>query len=282
MARIIFPADNVGEAKAYIKALTGVASVTIPTAPDPELLGTVLKVESKFISASASADIGFGYGSASGDADVKVLLQDYWFSCEVESEMPEVNSWTYAVGFRVGLQIVKYKTELNVGIGVLAAKAQTEGLNIQLQVLRVGMPHGPAVPVDLAMPVSLDVDKFGNLKAWETDVLNHIKDNRAQLRPVLVSASVNINADKLLNDMRGVRFAMWRIAKGVKLKEALNMLASGKAPDVSTAGPTVRSIYSAIFRDSTMVIPGSNSEDREPSKIEKDLANKWLEEYKNV
>ena len=70
MSRIIFPADNVGEAKAYITALTGAQNVKIPAPPAPAQLGEVLKMESKFISLSASAEVGFGYGSGSAAVDI--------------------------------------------------------------------------------------------------------------------------------------------------------------------------------------------------------------------
>lgn len=280
MSRIIFPADSVGEAKAYVKALTGVKDVTIPESPDPSELGQVLKVESKYVSVSASLDIGFGYGAVSGSTNVMVLLQDYWFYKEVEGTIPEVNSWTFAAGFRVGLKIVGFRSDFNVGVGTLAAKAETEGLNVQMQVLRVGMPKGPNVPVNLAIPVSLDVDKFGELKSWEGSVLKYVEDNRAELAPVLVSASVNIKGEKLLSEVPGVRYSLWRIANGETLKQAIGFLIAGKAPEVAEG--EVRSIYAAVFNDPTMVIPGQSSEDREPGSSERKEAKNWLMGYKRL
>jgi len=280
MSRIIFPADNVGEAKAYITALTGAQNVKIPAPPAPTQLGEVLKMESKFISLSASAEVGFGYGSGSAAVDVKLLLQDYWFYKEIDGTIPEVNSWTFAVGFRVGLCAVGADVDLNVGIGVLAAKAQIKGLNVRLQVLRVGMPGGPDVPANLAVPVALDVEKFGELKEWEGLVLKYIKEHRSDLMPVLVSASVNIKGEKLLTEVPGVRFALWRIANRQTLKQALGLLAAGKAPEVGE-GET-RSIYSAVFNDATMLIPGQSSEGRPPSDREVQEAKDWLTQYKKL
>lgn len=280
MARIIFPHDNVGEARAYIKALTGADNINIPDAPDAGHIGQILKVESKFISIDSSVDIGFGFGAATGNADVKVLLQDYWFLKEIEGNIPEVNSWTFAVGFRVGIKITSFKADLNVGLGTLAAKAQTDGLNIQIQILRVGMPLGPNVPVNLAVPVTLDVDKFGELKVWEGAILSYIENKRAELSPVLVSASVNISGEKLLNETPGIRYAMWRIFKGMKLTEALSLLNAGKAPEVDAS--SVRAVYATVFSDPAMVIPGHNAEKRVPGKNEKDIANDWLSGYKNL
>jgi hypothetical protein len=280
MARIIFPADNVGEAKAYIAALTGVKNIAIPAAPAPNQLGQILKVESKFISVSASAEIGFGYASMSASTEARILLQDYWFSKEIDGTVPEVNSWTFAVGFRVGLCSIGAKADLNVGIGVLAAKAQMEGLNVRLQVLRVGMPGGPNVPVDLAVPVTLDVEKFGELKAWEGSVLQYVEEHRSDLAPVLVSASVNISGEKLLTEAPGVRYALRRIVARQSLKQALALLAAGKAPEVGD-GET-RTIYSAIFHDTTMLIPGQPSEGRAPSDAEVKAAKDWLLRYQKI
>lgn len=280
MARIIFPHDNTGEAVAYIKALTGLGNVAIPAVPDNNQIGQILKMESKFISVESSMDIGFGYGTASGNTDVKILLQDYWFMKEIAGTIPEVNSWTYAVGFRVGIKIIGFKAELNVGLGMLAAKAQTNGLNIQVQILRVGMPLGPDVPASLAVPETLDVDKFGELKAWQGEVLSYVKAKRAELSPVLVSASVNINGEKLLSETPGVRYAMWRISKGMKLIEAIALLNAGKAPEVDQS--SVRAVYAAIFNDPAMAVPGQAAEKRVPGKNEKDAADEWLTGYKNL
>lgn len=280
MARIIFPHDNVGEAKAYIKALTGANNIAIPNAPSPNEIGQVLKVETKFVSVDSSVDIGFGYGTASGSTNVKILLQDYWFEKEVDGTIPEVNSWTFAVGFRVGIKIVGFKADLNVSLGILAAKAQTEGLNIQIQILRVGMPLGPNVPVSLAVPVTLDVEKFGELKVWEGAVLSYVESKRAELSPVLVSASVNISGEKLLNETPGIRYALWRISKGMKLSEAIALLNAGKAPEVDQS--SVRSVYAAVFNDPAMVVVGNPAEQRAPSKNEKDTADQWLTGYKNL
>lgn len=280
MARIIFPHDNVGEAKAYIKALTGLDDVTIPNAPSSNEIGQVLKVETKFVSVESSVDIGFGYGTAGGNADVKILLQDYWFLKEVLGAIPEVNSWTFAVGFRVGIKITGFKASLNVGLGTLAAKAQTDGLNIQIQILRVGMPLGPNVPVSLAVPVELDVDKFGELKVWEGAILSYVENKRAELSPVLVSSSVNINGEKLLTETPGIRYALWRISKGMKLIEALALLNAGKAPEVDPS--SVRAVYSAVFNDPAMIIPGHNAEKRQPGNNEKKTADEWLTGYKSM
>lgn len=281
MARIIFPHDNVGEARAYIKALTGLDQITIPNPPSNNDIGQVLKVESKFISVDASANIGFGFGSAQGNANARVLLQDYWFLKEIqENNISEINSWTFAVGFRVGIRIVGFKSKLDVGLGTLAAKAETEGLNIQLQIIRVGMPLGPNVPSSLAIPTELDVDKFGELRKWEGEIISYVEIKRNELSPSLVSASINIDADKLLNDTPGIRYSLWRISKGMTLKESLALLNAGKAPEVSPN--SVRSVYSSIFRDNTMIIPGHNSENREPERFEKKAANDWLTQYKNM
>ena len=280
MSRIIFPADSVGEAKAYIMALTGAKDVKIPPAPDPKEIGQVLKMESKYVSASAAAEIGFGYGSVSGSTDVRVLLQDYWFYKEVEGTIPEVNSWTFATGFRVGLRIVGIGAKVNVGIGTLAAKAETEGLNVQIQILRVGMPKGPNVPATLAVPASLDVDKFGELRGWQENVIKYVEEHRNELVPVLVSASVNISGEKLLNEVPGVRYALWRIKNGETLQQALGFLIAGKAPEVSDG--EVRSIYAAVFSDPTMLMVGANSEQRSPETNEQKQAEKWLTGYKRL
>ena len=142
------------------------------------------------------------------------------------------------------------------------------------------MPLGPNVPVGLALPVTLNVDKFGELKVWEETVLNYVTSDRTNLAPVLVSASVNINGDKLLNDVPGVRFALWRISKGVKLREAISILDSGQVPEVDPG--SVRSVYASVFNDPAMIIPGHDSENRNPGPAEKKQAKDWLEEYKNV
>jgi hypothetical protein len=280
MARIIFPHDNIGEAKAYIKALTGLTDVNIPNAPNSNDIGQILKVEAKFVSVESSVDIGFGYGAATGNSDVKVLLQDYWFLKETPGTIPEINSWTFAVGFRVGIKITGFKSDLNVGLGTLAAKAQMEGLNIQIQILRVGMPLGPNVPVNLAVPVTLDVEKFGDLKVWEGEVLSYVQSKRSELAPVLVSASININGEKLLNEAPGVRYSLWRISKGMKLIEALALLNAGRAPEVDQS--SVRAVYSTVFNDPSMIIPGHASEKRAPGNIEKNKADNWLTGYKNI
>jgi hypothetical protein len=191
-----------------------------------------------------------------------------------------VNSWTFAVGFRVGIKITGYKADLNVGLGILAAKAQTDGLNIQIQILRVGMPLGPNVPVSLAVPVTLDVEKFGELKVWEGAILSYVETKRAELSPVLVSASVNINGEKLLNETPGIRYALWRIAKGMKLIEALTILTAGQAPEVDPS--TVRAVYANVFNDPSMVIPGHAAEQRLPGKNEKAIADEWINGYKNL
>lgn len=280
MARIIFPADSSGEAKAYVKALTGVPDVVIPASPKPGELGQVLRTVSKYVSVSSSASIGFGFADAGGSVDRQVLLQDYWFNKEVDGGIPEVNSWTFAVGFRVGVFIVGFKAELNIGLGQLAAKATVQGLNAQMQVLRVGMPKGPAVPVSIAFPVALNVDNYGELKSWEATVVKYVEEHRDELAPVVVSASVNLNGERLLNDAPGVRYALWRIANGQTLKQALALLAAGKAPDVGEGG--TRAVYSAVFHDPTMVIPGQSSETRPVGPGEKKLAVDWLTAYKNL
>ena len=278
MSRIVFPADNVGEAKSYIKALTGSANVDIPPAPLPEELGQVLDVKTKFVSASTAVELGFGYGAFSANTDVKVLVQDYWYLKEVPSVIPEVNSWTFAAGFRVGILIVGYKAELNVGIGMLAAKAQTQGLNVQAQLLRVGMPLGPDVPVDLATPTALNVDKFGSLCLWEGSVLKYVRDSRKELKPVLVSASINIPGERLLNEGTGIRFALWRIKNGKTLRQALDLLV--KVPEVSEG--EVRAAYQAIFDDSSMLVPGMASEQRKPGVRETGDADRWLNGYSKI
>ena len=103
MSRVIFPADSTGEAKAYIRALTGAQNIVIPNSPPPVQLGQVLRTASTFVSVSASASIGFGFADVGGSVDRQVLLQDYWYDKEVDGTIPEVNSWTFAAGFRVGI-----------------------------------------------------------------------------------------------------------------------------------------------------------------------------------
>lgn len=280
MARIIFPADNEGEARAYIEALTGAQNVTIPACPPSAQLGQVLRTASTFVSLSASANIGFGFAVGSASGDSQVLLQDYWYDKEVAGTIPQVNSWTFAAGFRVGVLIVGYKADLSIGIGQLAAKATTQGVNAQMQVLRVGMPNGPSVPVNVAFPVALNVDNYGDLRTWEGTVVKYADEHRQELVPVLVSASVNINGERLLNDAPGVRYSLWRIANSQTLKQAIALLAAGKAPGVGEG--EVRAVYSAVFNDPTMVIPGQSSETRAVGPGEKKTAIDWLTGYRNI
>ncbi|MEI7742752.1 MAG: hypothetical protein WCK58_03250 [Chloroflexota bacterium] len=280
MARIIFPADNAGEAKAYIRAVTGATSISIPAGPPTDQLGQVLLTASTFVSVSASASIGFGFADVGGSVDSRVLLQDYWFGKEIDGGIPEVNSWTFAAGFRVGVFIVGYKSDMVLGLGQLAAKATIQGLNVQLQVLRVGMPKGPNVPVGVAFPVALNIDNYGELKIWEGAVVKYVEEHRDELAPVLVSASVNINGERLMNDAPGVRYALWRIANGQTLRQGIALLSSGKAPGVGEG--EVRAVYSAVFRDPHMVVAGDVSENRPVGPAEKQTANNWLTGFRNI
>lgn len=280
MSRIIFSAGAEGEAISYIKALTGATNVVVPAGPPTAQLGQVLRTASLFISVSGSASLGFGFADVGGSIDRQVLLQDYWYDKEIPGTIPEVNSWTFAAGFRVGIFIVGYKAELNIGLGQLAAKATTQGMNIQVQVLRVGMPKGPSVPVNVAFPVALNVDNYGDLRTWQGSIIKYVDEHRDELAPVLVSASVNIKGEKLLNDVPGVRYALWRIASSQTLKQAIALLSAGKAPGIQEG--EVRAIYSAVFNDPTMVVPGSPSEARSVSSAEKQKANDWLTGYKNI
>lgn len=280
MARVIFPAGNVGEAKAYIKALTGVPDIVIPPPPPSSEIGQVLRSTSLFVSVSASASIGFTFADVGGSVDRQVLLQDYWYDKEVMGTIPEVNSWTFAAGFRVGALITGFKSDLNISLGALAAKASTQGLNIQMQVLRVGMSKGPSIPPNVAFPVALNVDNYGDLRTWQGSVIKYVEDHHSELEPVLVSASVNINGERLLNDVPGVRYSLWRIAGNMTLKQAISLLGAGKAPGVSEG--EVRAVYSAIFHDPKMVIPGDPAEIRAVGPGEKKAATDWLNAYKNI
>jgi hypothetical protein len=280
MSRIVFPADNQGEAIAYVEALTGAQNVVIPPGPSPAQLGKVLKVESKLVSVSASADLGFGFASTQANMSGRVLVQDYWFLAEILGTIPEVNSWTFATGFRVGLFTTDAKLDFSLGIGILAAKAQIQQASIQIHILRVGMPSGPDVPASLAIPTALDVDKFGELKGWEASVIKYHEEHRSDETPLLVSASVNIKGDKLLTDAPGVRYALWRISAGQTLKQAVALLAAGKAPGVDEG--QVRAVYAAMFANPRMVIPGDPSEQTPVTDIQKKAANGWLTGYRNL
>lgn len=280
MARIVFAPDNTGEAIAIIKALTGATNIPLPTAPAASELGQVLHVASKYLSVEASADIGFGFGSFGASADTKVLLQDYWWSKEVIGSSPQVNSWTFAAGFRVGIRVVGVGVDASVGLGALAVKAQTTGLNVQVQILRVGMTRGPSVPAELAIPSEFDVDKFGSLKAWEGTVIKYGEEKHSELIPTLVSASINIDGQRLLTELPGIRFAMWRIFARQTLKQALGLLAAGKAPNVSEG--EVRAVYAAVFNDAAMAVPGSASEKRVVSAAEYNYSNSWLNGYRKL
>lgn len=279
MSRVVFPAGSTGEAVAYIKALTGQA-VSVPSGPQPTDLGEVLLVKTKFVSVAASTNIGFSFGEIGGSTDVKVLLQDYWFMKEVLGDSNPVNSWTFAAGFRVGIRIVAFDAKMNISLGMLAAKAEMEGLNAQIQILRVGMPNGPNVPGPVAFPDTFDVNKFGELKKWEGAIIGYAAEHRADLSPVLVSASINIDGERLLQDAPGVRYALWRILDGETLGAALALLAAGKAPRVGAG--EVRSVYATVFNDPTMVVPGQPSEEREPRDAEKEQAEEWLTGYKDL
>jgi hypothetical protein len=165
-------------------------------------------------------------------------------------------------------------------MSALAAQVETEGLNIKLQILRVGMPLGPNPPVSLAAPTDLDVDKFGELKVWEGKVIKYVEDKRNELAPVIVSASINIDAGMFLDETPGIRFAMWRIFNKQTLEQAIALLDAGKAEEVNRG--VVRALYAKIFNDPTMIIPDSESRKRKPGPGEFSKANRWLRGYKKM
>ena len=105
-------------------------------------------------------------------------------------------------------------------------------------------------------------------------------EHRAELEPVLVSASVNISGERLLSDVPGVRFALWRIQSKQTLQQAIALLTSPKAAGIGEG--EVRSIYAAIFNDPTMLVPGNPSETRPVGDSEKKAAENWLTGYKNL
>ena len=281
MSRVIFSAGNEGEAIAYVKALTGLSKVTIPDRPKPEQLGEILRAKSKYISVDASASIGFSFGSAGGGVNSKVLLVDYWYDKEVTVNEEKINSWTFAAGYRVGIKITGFNASTDVGLGALAVKAQAEGLNVQIEVIRAGMPQGPSVPAGLANASSFDVEKFGELRAWEGQIIKYAQTNPTELTPLIVSASINIDGERLLKESPAIRYSLWRIFKDkMTLKESLAMLNTGKFPGVEQG--QVRAVYSAIFNDPTMVIPNHSSENREPTKLEINESRDWLVGYRNI
>lgn len=281
MSRVIFPAGNQGEAKSYVKALTGLKKVIIPSKPKPEELGEVLRAKSKYVSVDSSASIGFSFGSAGGGLSTKVLLVDYWYDKEVLVDEEKINSWTFAAGYRVGLKITGFNLKTDLSLGALAAKAQSEGLNVQIEVIRAGMPKGPSIPAGLANASTFDVEKFGELRAWEGQIIKYAENNSKEFKPLVVSASINIDGERLLNNSPAVRYSLWRIYKDkMNLKESLALLKAGKTPGIEQG--QVRAVYSALFNDPTMIIENHPSENREPTKIEINESREWLMGYKNV
>lgn len=280
MSRIIFSPDNSGDAVAYIKALTGAQVVVVPDPPDNSKLGAVLKVESKLLSVSGSADIGFAFAAGQANMTARVLVQDYWFFASVPGAIPEVNSWTFATGFRVGLMTNDSKIDFSLGLGMLAAKAQVQQANLQIHILRVGMPYGPDVPAGLAMPTALDVEKYGALKSWEESIIAYHKEHRADETPMLVSASINISGERLVNDAPGVRFAMWRIVAGQTLRQSIGLLTAGKAPTVDEG--QVRAVYASVFGNNAMIVPGNPAEQTPVQDGQKRAAADWLNSFKNL
>jgi hypothetical protein len=242
-----------------IRVFTGKNVGTPPPLDDLRRLGSFTQIYQTFLSVSAAVKIGFvGFGALDGSVEHKVWITDYGISANQPDINPDngVDSWTYGVGYRVGILMNKSVSQLKIGMAAFAADATLNNTNMFLQVITYGLPAAPTMPSsDLSR---FDVEAYGKLISWQNDVSKYIQASRNELIPMLTHAAITADYDKYLQRFWPMLFALRRLASRQTFTQAVREADrfQGRGVDLFV----LRSLYAKATGNSNYLTEGSQAE----------------------
>jgi hypothetical protein len=192
-----------------------------------------------------------------------------------------IASWTYGAGYRIGILVSEKEAQFQLGIAALAATATLKHQDIQIQILKYGVPGGPPLPI--ANFTTFNVEAYGKFVKWQQDVINYIGANKEKLTPIRISAALSLDIEKYFQNTAALRYAIRRIQDRDTLTRALVLAVNKNLPHVVGREPIIRAVYAKItgygeYLNET----NSTIDDRQISDMAKKLAEDWIQEYDKI
>lgn len=281
MALILLNITNPDATNDYLKTLTGKAVGNPPSLDSLDRLGQIAAGNFTYVSVNVAVSLGFGFGTISGSVDRKVMTFDYAATANQRDPQDNgIDSWTYGAGYRIGILTFEAEASAQLGLSAVAATATLQNKQMQIQVLRYGMPGGPSIPLpDFA---KFDVEAYGLYAKWQKDVIEYTDKNKANLNPVRIYASLSVDINQYLNSTAPVRYALRRIQDKKSLTEALKTVKQKQLPHVMGHDSVIRAVYATITGYGQYLEESGPIDGRSISDDSKQKAERWIQQYDKV
>jgi len=259
----------------YLRTLTGKPVGTPPTLDNLNRLGEVAQGNFTYVSLNLAAALGFGFGSVSGSQNRRVMTFDYAATAtQRDTQDNGIDSWTFGAGYRIGILTFEAEAKLELGLPQLAATATLQNKQIQIQVVRYGMPGGPSLPV-----VEFNVEAYALFTQWQKDVIKYIQEKKADLTPIRIYASLSVDISQNFASTAPMRYALRRLQDKHTLEKALREARDRQIPHVAGHEPVIRAVYATITGFGEYLNEAGTIDSRPISDNAKKQAEDWIQEY---